>query len=744
MLEAYISEAMAKQLVIEIPIHIYEFAVEDQTRKYQGVANIYWSWKRANQYIPIGFHQSTIASFQPILEMDGFQPISYQQRTIDSSNSFERTLLEKLIKDSFLVVGQQSLYLKRVGSDLQEWQARKIGDVLIYPALSIHVNIINNRVCIGFNMTHKFEYSFTLQQMIEQGNTPSEGMKIIHSDPTTNFTYEFDRIADYSVMDICPLLKKSIYQYYVDKGKQAVIKTLHPNVKVIYAKTKDQASLSYAASVLKPLCSFETMKPHERKRVMDALKLKPDERMKKMLRQMMEIIKRYPYLEFEHNPFLIEHNDYKMIKLEDPTIHLDKIYKKPLHGLKNGRIFKGGTIRLSIFLDEDFNKKLGITKTTVYQFIKIIESIAIQHGVEFDINTKTQETRGKFTEEFFQQFSWEIGNLESIFKGTTVLAFITEEHLSKMPIKIYSEFKRQFGGKWDLSSQVLTEKSIQSFKNILKQHKLEDFNVHDNLACQKVANTVKNSALSFTIFNILLGLYVKSGMQPWVLAERTYSDCFIGLDVSHEDGKSAAGIMNVIGCNGHLIKQTAINGVLAGEKIDNETLKEIMVDILGSYKQQFGDFPKHVTIHRDGFWREDSKLVDQLLGDKNISYDIVEVIKKPNRRMALFDSVADYGKGKFLTKQGVYYLRLNEAYLCATDPRENVGMAQPIKVVQKTNTLSINQIIEDVYRLSFMHIHALNKMRLPATVHYADLSSTAYQRGQVSPRSTNLTHLPFV
>lgn len=108
--------------------------------------------------------------------------------------------------------------------------------------------------------------------------------------------------------------------------------------------------------------------------------------------------------------------------------------------------------------------------------------------------------------------------------------------------------------------------------------------------------------------------------------------------------------------------------------------------------------------------------------------------------MAFFD----HAKGKYVTQQGAYYSRGREAFLCATDPRENIGMAQPIKISHLTNSLTLNQIVEDTYRLSFMHIHALNKMRLPATIHYADLSSTAYQRGQIAPRSTNVTHLPFV
>ena len=43
--------------------------------------------------------------------------------------------------------------------------------------------------------------------------------------------------------------------------------------------------------------------------------------------------------------------------------------------------------------------------------------------------------------------------------------------------------------------------------------------------------------------------------------------------------------MNVIGSNGHLLKQSAINGVLAGEKIDTEKLEEIIQDVIFTYKE---------------------------------------------------------------------------------------------------------------------------------------------------------------
>ncbi|MBO2536960.1 hypothetical protein [Rummeliibacillus suwonensis] len=54
---------------------------------------------------------------------------------------------------------------------------------------------------------------------------------------------------------------------------------------------------------------------------------------------------------------------------------------------------------------------------------------------------------------------------------------------------------------------------------------------------------------------------------------------------------------------------------MAGEKIDTEKLEKIIQDVIFTYKEQFGKLPQHVTIHRDGRWREDSVMVAQIFKD---------------------------------------------------------------------------------------------------------------------------------
>lgn len=73
---------------------------------------------------------------------------------------------------------------------------------------------------------------------------------------------------------------------------------------------------------------------------------------------------------------------------------------------------------------------------------------------------------------------------------------------------------------------------------------------------------------------------------------------------------------------------------------------------------------------------------------------------------------------------GVALLKGDTAYLCATDPADFLGMAQPVRIQQRTGTLKMEEIVEDIFKLSYMNVHAINKSRLPVTVNYADKSST--------------------
>ena len=85
----------------------------------------------------------------------------------------------------------------------------------------------------------------------------------------------------------------------------------------------------------------------------------------------------------------------------------------------------------------------------------------------------------------------------------------------------------------------------------------------------------------------------------------------------------------------------------------------------------------------------------------------------------------------------------NEAYLITTNPNENMGMARPLRIKKVYGNQSMNDIIEDIYKLSFMHIGSIIKSRLPITTHYADLSSI-YLHRESMPKNVEGSILHFI
>ena len=121
-----------------------------------------------------------------------------------------------------------------------------------------------------------------------------------------------------------------------------------------------------------------------------------------------------------------------------------------------------------------------------------------------------------------------------------------------------------------------------------------------------------------------------------------------------------------------------------------------------------------------------------------IEFDYIEITKNINRR------IATISKGQeWKTIMGRCYYKDNLAFICTTKPYEGMGMAQPIRIRRVFGSLDIEKIVEDVYKLTFMHIGSLNKIRLPITTYYADLSSTYGNRGLI-PTNIYTNNLYFV
>ena len=304
-----------------------------------------------------------------------------------------------------------------------------------------------------------------------------------------------------------------------------------------------------------------------------------------------------------------------------------------------------------------------------------------------------------------------------------VLVILEKENIDKY----YETLKKIFGGRNSIATQFVDLDTIKR--------------------CDPKIDNKRGKESIF--LNILLGIYCKSGIQPWVLANGLSADCYIGLDVCRENNMSTAGLIQVIGKDGRVLKSKTISSHQSGEKIQINILKDIIFEAKQAYKNTYNKKLEHIVFHRDGINREDIDLLKEITNSLEIKFDYVEVTKNINRRMAMLEKSdenynhRDKENKKWITEIGMCLKKENEAYLITTNPSENMGMARPLRIKKVYGNQKMDDIVKDIYKLSFMHIGSIMKSRLPITTHYADLSSI-YSHRELMPKSVDNNILHFI
>lgn len=341
----------------------------------------------------------------------------------------------------------------------------------------------------------------------------------------------------------------------------------------------------------------------------------------------------------------------------------------------------------------------SIARREGFPFADQLEKRSEKLGIRLEREKGGKKSILSFTNS--NQLRMELKRLENDLKCLTVI--ITSKKKSK---DYYQIVKQELGGRLALATQVITTETIQATND----------------------PKVRKNAKEYIYMNILLQIYTKSGIQPWLLSEELHSDCFIGLDKSREEGKHAAGLVQVVGKDGRILWSNPIASHDSGEIISQDTLSRVVSETIHQYQKHRGQRPRHITIHRDGLGhREEIEWLCEIFDDLGIPFDYVSIIKNTNRRMAKWNP----NQKRWENADGIAYIQDNLGYLCTTSPKDHIGMAQTIKVEKWCGSQSMKDIMEDIFALSFMNIHALNKSRLPVTIEYADKSAGFYNRGML-------------
>lgn len=687
-----------------IEIYIYKMKVRDFEKRHNENYDVVKELINLNNNSTIVFYEQYIASFNEIEKWGNEKYISLEKRTINLESN-EKKILERLllkeIKDNIdnnkYKAVKDSIYINK---PVYEDKGIKIDR---YFKLDINVEIDGN-IIIGFDVSHSFEYINTLDYEIKNNNIKI-GDRV--KDYFYNSTYEYVGVAPFTISEENEHMGCSIVDYYENKNQSYIVNKLPMDMNAVLVKNNKGSILPYIPSRLKKVCRFESLPQNVLKDFNTRVKQKTNEKMQFMVDEVINIVKNSKHIVVEKKNMICNNIGYQVKDLQQPDLLFgnDRAQKYPLYGLKNFGVYENKKLEIKYFIDPILAKN-DMSLKRVSRFCAELEQFSSVLGVT--LNRVKLNNRVKFKEIRIDNediFSYELKKIVSNYNETTIV-ILSEENLNKY----YNIIKKTFSAGNEVPTQCI------GFDTLSYNEKNKD-----------------------SIFlNILLGVYAKSGIQPWILNEKLNSDCFIGLDVSRENKVNKAGVIQVVGKDGRVLKTKVISSSQSGEKIKLETLREIVFEAVGSYENTYGFKPKHITFHRDGISREELENLKTTMNNLGIEFDYIEITKGINRRIATISEGQEWK-----TIMGRCYYKDNSAFICTTKPYEGMGMAQPIRIRRVFGSLDVEKIVEDAYKLTFMHVGAINKIRLPITTYYADLSST-YGNRDLIPTNIDTNCLYFI
>ena len=690
--------------VTEIEIYIYKMRVRELENKHNENYEVVKNLIKSNNNPTIVFYEQYIASFKEIKEWGNEEYIDFEKRAISLENN-EKKILERLIlrevlnnvdKNKYKIIKNSIYIIKPIYEEK---------GIRIDRYIDIDINIDDNgEIFIGFDTKHNFEYMKTLEYDIKNNNI-SVGDRV--KDYFYNSTYEYVGISDFTINDKNDFMGCSIIEYYENKNQAYIVNKLPKDMKAVLVKNNKNQTFPYIPSRLKKVCRFENLQQNVLRDFNNRVKLKTNEKMKFMIDEVINIFKNNEHIIVDKKNMISNNIGYEVKDLQQPDLLFgkSKAQKYPMYGLENFGTYESKKINVQYFIDSTLinnNSDFNVVK----QFSKDLEDYSNNLGIEINrvkVNNNVNFKEIKIDNEDI--FSYELKKIVSNYNETTIV-ILSEDNLNKL----YNIIKKTFSCRNEIPTQCI------SFDTL-------NYN-------EKNKNSI--------FLNILLGIYAKSGIQSWILKEELNSDCFIGLDVSRENKVNKAGVVQVVGKDGRVLKTKVISASQSGEKINLETLKEIVFEAVESYEKSYGNKPKHITFHRDGISREELESLKNTMNNLEIEFDYIEITKGVNRRIATIST-----DKKWKTVMGRGYYKDNYAYITTTKPYEGIGMAQPIRVKRVFGKLDIEKVVEDVYKLTFMHLGATNKIRLPITTYYADLSST-YGNRDLIPSNIDTNCLYFI
>ena len=689
----------------DIKIWIYTLPVKDLDKKHrENYDNIKFLKKENKDILIIEFNENLIGSFDEIKNWGEIKYTKGEYRNIQANISTERKLLERMLLQEIRQSSDKSKYeiINNEKNCVYIKQALLNKDnIILKRKINFDVNINEDEnIIVGFDLSHSYDYISTLA---EELNIVGPGDKV--KDYYNHIVYEFVSVAEFSISDVNEYMQCSIIDYYKNKNQSYIVDKLNPKTKAVLV-SKNKNIFPYIPNRLKRVCDYGNLESRILKECSEHTKLSAHKKMKLSIDITKDILVNSQYTKFNKKNMLIENLGYKKYTLPKPRFIFgnSKKHSSILYGLPENGSYENREINIMYFIDPNILKNKS-KYDKMLKFSLNLEQFSKDMGVVLN-RQKSNVSFKSINIDNKDKFECDIRRIVDNYKNP-VIVIMDDENCEKY----YSSIKKIFGNKHNIATQFI------SFSTL-------NYN-------EKNKNAV--------LLNILLGIYGKSGIQPWILDGKLTADCYIGLDVSRENKLNTAGIIQIVGKDGRILKSKSLTSPQSGEKINTDTIREIFYEAVASYEKIYNEYPKHIVIHRDGISREELDILKETAKNLDIKFEYVEITKNVNRRIATFKT----SDGLWETEMGSYYTKENFAYIVTTNPYEKIGMAKPLRIKRVHGEQTMDKIVEDVYKLSFMHIGSILKSRLPVTTHYADLSST-YGNRELMPNNIDSNALHFI
>ncbi len=689
----------------DIKIWIYTLPVKDLDKKHrENYDNIKFLKKENKDILIIEFNENLIGSFDEIKNWGEIKYTKGEYRNIQANISTERKLLERMLLQEIRQSSDKSKYeiINNEKNCVYIKQALLNKDnIILKRKINFDVNIKEDEnIIVGFDLSHSYDYINTLA---EELNIVKPGDKV--KDYYNHIVYEFVSVAEFSISDVNEYMQCSIIDYYKNKNQSYIVDKLNPKTKAVLV-SKNKNIFPYIPNRLKRVCDYGNLESRILKECSEHTKLSAHKKMKLSIDITEDILVNSQYTKFNKKNMLIENLGYKKHTLPKPRFIFgnSKKHSSILYGLPENGSYENREINIMYFIDPNILKNKS-KYDKMLEFSLNLEQFSKDMGVVLN-RQKSNVSFKAINIDNKDKFECDIRRIVDNYKNP-VIVIMDDENCEKY----YSSIKKIFGNKHNIATQFI------SFSTL-------NYN-------EKNKNAV--------LLNILLGIYGKSGIQPWILDGQLTADCYIGLDVSRENKLNTAGIIQIVGKDGRILKSKSLTSPQSGEKINTDTIREIFYEAVASYEKIYNEYPKHIVIHRDGISREELDILKETAKNLDIKFEYVEITKNVNRRIATFKT----SDGLWETEMGSYYTKENFAYIVTTNPYEKIGMAKPLRIKRVHGEQTMDKIVEDVYKLSFMHIGSILKSRLPVTTHYADLSST-YGNRELMPNNIDSNALHFI